>query len=423
MTGYCQSILHNIFNILCICATIALGIWCCYEFSKDEDTCEVLNKRFLVDEDSVYPSITLLLANLFNETILKEYNENFTRMDYQKHLLVNSDPKMFNIDHERVSMNAEDYVSTTCLFKNFDEMISGICNPYTKIQTTSYIHMTAVTFQFPQKETLHGIAIKLKTTIFEGRKRPTNPEDPLHTLLICFSFENQLYPSFTTCFDTWPTRNEQSTKQYSMNFFLKSMETLRRRNKRSRTCYHGSDYDEMIRKQIIDSVGCRPSYWSSNTTKPKCSSNEEYQSIMAHLFDQSSRTNTSKDYLEPCIDIERLQIEYSESDHEKFPYGEKDNDDDDWLMIKYIIQATKFKEIKQNRAYSTQSLIGNLGGYIGLFLGYALLNLPSMALEIWITLNKVRKRYRKEVSSNAKNCVNHDDLIEKLQLGKRDEIA
>ena len=40
------------------------------------------------------------------------------------------------------------------------------------------------------------------------------------------------------------------------------------------------------------------------------------------------------------------------------------------IEIRLEIQTDTFKEIKQKRAYSPQSLIGNLGGYLGIFIGF-----------------------------------------------------
>ena len=55
--------------------TLALIIWCCYEFNKNEDVCEVLFKTFHEDRDSIYPEITFGVQNRFNETALKAYNQ------------------------------------------------------------------------------------------------------------------------------------------------------------------------------------------------------------------------------------------------------------------------------------------------------------------------------------------------------------
>ena len=50
---------------------------------------------------------------------------------------------------------------------------------------------------------------------------------------------------------------------------------------------------------------------------------------------------------------------------------------DDFFVLNVNFQARKFKEIKQVRAYTTQTLIGNTGGYIGLFLGYTIKEIPT----------------------------------------------
>ena len=46
-----------------------------------------------------------------------------------------------------------------------------------------------------------------------------------------------------------------------------------------------------------------------------------------------------------------------------------------WL-ISVNYNDGEFKEIKQTRAYNAQSLIGNAGGYVGLFVGYTLKEIP-----------------------------------------------
>ena len=62
-----------------------------------------------------------------------------------------------------------------------------------------------------------------------------------------------------------------------------------------------------------------------------------------------------------------------------------------------------FRVTKQVRAYDVDSLIGNVGGYIGMFLGYALLNLPEF-LRIIFTCSKnhVMKNTNVESLSNTK---------------------
>merc|ERR1712020_694834 len=74
---------HNFFTLLCILSTIALVIWCCYEFSKNEDVCEILFKKFQEDEDSRFPELTFGLPNRFNEIALRKHNQNFNENNYR----------------------------------------------------------------------------------------------------------------------------------------------------------------------------------------------------------------------------------------------------------------------------------------------------------------------------------------------------
>ena len=37
--------MNNVYALFCILTTLMLIIWCCYEYGKDEDVCEVLFKE------------------------------------------------------------------------------------------------------------------------------------------------------------------------------------------------------------------------------------------------------------------------------------------------------------------------------------------------------------------------------------------
>ena len=79
--------LFNFFRLACILTTLSLVIWCGYEFSKNEDVCEVLFKSFHQDEDSIYPDLIFGLPNRFDGTALRTYNESFNEDNYRDFLL------------------------------------------------------------------------------------------------------------------------------------------------------------------------------------------------------------------------------------------------------------------------------------------------------------------------------------------------
>ena len=72
---------------------------------------------------------------------------------------------------------------------------------------------------------------------------------------------------------------------------------------------------------------------------------------------------------DPCSEIRQLDISYEETD--------SDEPADDQISLKFYFVAKGFKEIRQVAAYGLMSLFGNVGGFVGLLLGYALIHLPG----------------------------------------------
>ena len=50
--------------------------------------------------------------------------------------------------------------------------------------------------------------------------------------------------------------------------------------------------------------------------------------------------------------------------------------------------SQEYKEIEQVRAYDVQSLVGNVGGYMGLFLGYAILHFPKLLSDMMMPMKR-----------------------------------
>ena len=61
-----------------------------------------------------------------------------------------------------------------------------------------------------------------------------------------------------------------------------------------------------------------------------------------------------------------------------------------------------FHETKQIRAYDIGSLIANIGGYIGMFLGYALLNLPRFFITVGESIKRGLRDIRGSTLTRAK---------------------
>ena len=58
------------------------------------------------------------------------------------------------------------------------------------------------------------------------------------------------------------------------------------------------------------------------------------------------------------------------------------------LIISLEHRHTSYRETIQTQAYNLDNLVGNVGGYTGLFLGYALVQIPDFFFRL---INSIRK--------------------------------
>ena len=73
-----------------------------------------------------------------------------------------------------------------------------------------------------------------------------------------------------------------------------------------------------------------------------------------------SSTNVERKVLKPCTTLENVNCHYDEVD---IDFMAKD------VFVVHFELIDKFKEIFQVKAVDIQTVIGNAGGYIGLFCG------------------------------------------------------
>lgn len=84
-------------------------------------------------------------------------------------------------------------------------------------------------------------------------------------------------------------------------------------------------------------------------------------------------------------------------------------------LFSIIIQYPEhYMEIKHVKEYTWQDLIGNVGGNLGLFLGYSLLHLPAITLGSYSWLNTLILRRRKS-SRKCSSIPKENEAEEDLQ--------
>ena len=148
--------------------------------------------------------------------------------------------------------------------------------------------------------------------------------------------------------------------------------------------------DKVMIEKMSEDVKCTLPHWKMNSELPLCQK-QQLTKIRIKLY--QLRNNNP-----PCQAIEKILYTYDETDGlENFDETISETrkqlgiryDISDIFQVMLTFQGSTYMEITQIRAYDGQSLIGNAGGYVGLFLGVALIQLPSAFQCFYRLLKKV----------------------------------
>ena len=96
----------------------------------------------------------------------------------------------------------------------------------------------------------------------------------------------------------------------------------------------------------------------------------------------------------PCHSIESLTYDYSETKG-------MGNDKPSKFMVLVHFPNVKYRQIAHVQEYDIESLVGNIGGYIGLFLGYSLINFPRFVIAMFEIVRKKLVPSVKKIRSGA----------------------
>ena len=213
-------------------------------------------------------------------------------------------------------------------------------------------------------KTIHSFGIIYKSDIFPNGIRPQN-----YGFGIILHYPHQLSRADFGTYE-WKSQDQDPPNHYTMRFKIENTLVLKRRNKASVPC--NADWkhdDESLYTKIFTHAACKPSYWKTtdDTALKNCTTKEELKGI----FNAAVNIKTSSDHPPPCQQIEKIIYFFDEFS---------------WLVDNWILDATNetermfeillnfldgtYMEIQHAKAYDGWSLVGNAGGYIGLFLGY-----------------------------------------------------
>ena len=93
---------------------------------------------------------------------------------------------------------------------------------------------------------------------------------------------------------------------------------------------------------------------------------------------------------------------------------------DSFFVIEEKYYQHNFRDSKQVRAYTLDDLVGMIGGYLGLFLGYALVQIPLL---VSILLKWTNRLWEKNISRNKIDNLTSQHQTKDTKSKENDEDA
>ena len=174
----------------------------------------------------------------------------------------------------------------------------------------------------------------------------------------------------------WSKQLGNETRNSLEMFQIISLEILKRRNKRKEPCTVESDnFDQLILKSHLEKIGCRAPYISHYPDFTICNTKAGIKKAYFNGWALQKYYANS-----PCQEM--TTIDYY-SDNTAVRSNRK-------TYAIWVSYPFKGKIITQLREVDAQTLVGNIGGYIGLFLGKPLFSFNTTLCRFYeIILNSI----------------------------------
>ena len=334
---------------VCILGAVLMVSYWFYKFGiEDRDIGVVDYIPFDEDKDITVPNLAICFQNPFLKSLI-DVDKNITTQSYYEYLKGERNETHFlKVNYSDVTLDLKDYFEhavirlldrTEIRLKHSDIRHETIFNGFYH----SFIKCFTSTVNQDKIESILGL------WLFYNKTRLSNQLNVGSiSLLSNFYYPNQFVLEKNTM-----KRYQINSNYNSVTIRLMNLEILKRRNSHNRRCLEDlKSFDDLATQRLIEKAGCKPPYLSTSKKFAFCTKMEDIKKSKHDFF------MLEKQYLhKPCRRISKLQDNYiiGKSDQSWFIFG-----------IEY---PKEVKVISQSKEVDGHALIGNIGGYIGLFLG------------------------------------------------------
>ena len=387
--------IRSTFHLICIIITSILLGYCSLKFIRNESTSMVDFRTYLETEKDIYPSLSLCFKNSETQNTSKNnrgiYHGIPDPTDYIRFLEgIHWDESLLNIDYDTVTLNLVDYVDSVSIKVNSHKSVPVYT--WNKLNSkekfpfrTSFRHARSKCFSF-------DFSLDL---VSEIKSTPKNPREirafsielknlaSLNISLVYFAhYPNQLMRTRPLAVENTKHAGVISGNVMKKHLWIDNLEVIRRRNTLKTHCYEDSkNWDGYVFSQILVDTKCKPPHWMEKN-HPVCQN--EYL-IRKHNIDTDSFSNPEfvNQFIEPCDEVQSVSCYIEEF------YKPQNTEPTLSTYIMFFFKYGKYKDIVHIRSFDVESLIGNMGGYVGLFLGFAIWQAPDAMEHIFMITKRV----------------------------------
>lgn len=357
-------IISIVFQLLCGLTASSMVIYWVFKFhqNKDQDSIEYI--PFGESDILIYPELSICVHNPYFRDSFEGLDENITVADYHNYLIGNRTPSSIykDIDFDSVTINLFDHIKQ---FKiNSEDKEQEICNnkggcglvklkkSYTGFWTPGNIAKCfSIELMVNSSRVITDMWIKFHRSLSKALSRITEKQ----FVSVTFNFPNQFLRNIEDNRYIWG--NSRSTLNSYNAFKITHIELIHRRFKQKDPCFQKwNNFDEEVLKRHVKNVSCNPPYLTANSRT--CATIEE----MKNSF-YSVRDAKHKYCPKPCHELTNIIF----TSH-YYDMNGIDDFENDYIGLR-VAYPGNIKLITQNQLVDIHSLIGNIGGYIGLFLG------------------------------------------------------
>ena len=142
---------------------------------------------------------------------------------------------------------------------------------------------------------------------------------------------------------------------------------------------------DLITSKLLNEQQCKPPHWT-DAKFPICNDTELIKQY--NINNDIPDSNFLNKWIEPCDQVQTASFSIRE-----VSWSEKlsaiSDDPNGTSAFGIVFNSHNYREIRHTQDFNLESLIGNIGGYIGLFLGFAFWQIPDALDRLYINLAKL----------------------------------